>query len=150
MNEALINNWNDRVKNNDLVYFLGDFALGNPKDLVLILNRLKGNIILIRGSHEKTALHRLCRDRFKEIHSLLEINPGGIPITLCHYCMKTWSKSHYNAYHLFAHIHGNLKSEGKSWDVGVDNNDFKPVSLDEIIKIMNKLPDNFNLVKKHG
>jgi calcineurin-like phosphoesterase family protein len=28
MNEALIDNWNKKVTKQDIVYFLGDFALG--------------------------------------------------------------------------------------------------------------------------
>jgi hypothetical protein len=37
---------------------------------------------------------------------------------------------------------------GKQWDVGVDNNDFYPVSLPQLKEIMKTREDNFNLVKK--
>jgi calcineurin-like phosphoesterase family protein len=61
--------------------------------------------------------------------------------------MRTWEKSHYNSWHLFGHSHGKLPSFGKSFDIGVDTNDFYPYSFDEVKKIMDKLPDNFNLVR---
>ncbi|MHA1402035.1 MAG: hypothetical protein ACTSQE_16930 [Candidatus Heimdallarchaeaceae archaeon] len=44
--------------------------------------------------------------------------------------------------------HGNLPPIGKSWDVGVDNNQYYPISLDEIVEIMKKRPDNPNLIEK--
>ena len=62
--------------------------------------------------------------------------------------MRVWHKSHFNSWNLYAHSHGKLQPEGKQWDVGVDNNKFHPVSINEIIRIMDNRPDNFNLVKK--
>ena len=52
MNETLINNWNKIVKKNDIVYHLGDFFLGSKFDLKEIVNKLNGQIYLIRGNHE--------------------------------------------------------------------------------------------------
>ena len=46
--------------------------------------------------------------------------------------------------------HGRLDPIGKSWDIGVDNNNFYPISFDKVSKIMEDRPDNPNLVKhKH-
>ena len=58
-------------------------------------------------------------------------------------------KSHFNSFHLFGHSHGTLEAIGKSWDVGVDKNDFKPISWLQIKEIMNKRPDNFNFIKRN-
>jgi hypothetical protein len=35
---------------------------------------------------------------------------------------------------------------GKQWDAGVDNNNYFPLSLDQIIEIMKNREDKFNLV----
>jgi calcineurin-like phosphoesterase family protein len=48
---------------------------------------------------------------------------------------------------LYGHSHGKLPPIGKSWDIGVDNNDFSPISFKEMEKIMEERPDNPNLVK---
>jgi calcineurin-like phosphoesterase family protein len=61
--------------------------------------------------------------------------------------MRVWPRSHYNSWHLFGHSHGKLEPVGKSWDVGVDKNNFIPLSLTQIEKIMEKRPDNPNFVK---
>lgn len=50
MNKKLIFNWNQRVKQEDEVYFLGDFCFkGNYKTW---REKLNGNIIFVRGNHD--------------------------------------------------------------------------------------------------
>jgi calcineurin-like phosphoesterase family protein len=140
MDEILINNWNSKVSNEDLVYHLGDFCMGDPNKY---LDRLNGTISFIRGSHDKKI--KYCK-KIKEINDMKTINIDGNVIILCHYCLKTWPRSHYNTIHLFGHSHGHLKEEGKSLDVGVDSHNFSPLSLNEVITIMKNKPDNFNFV----
>jgi len=143
MNAALIENWNSIVRPKDTVYHLGDFGFG---DIGEILKQLNGKTFLIEGSHDAAAL--TYKDHFKTITPMLELSYQKQHIVLCHYCMRVWSRSHYNSWHLFGHSHGKLEPVGKSWDVGVDNNDFKPLSFDHVRAIMEDRPDNFNLVKK--
>ena len=50
--EMLIDNWNKVVKDDDLVYFLGDFGFGNDKELEEIGRRLKGHKTIIIGNHD--------------------------------------------------------------------------------------------------
>ena len=50
--ENLIENWNSRVTNKDIVYHLGDFGFGQKDKLQDIFNRLKGRKRLIRGNHD--------------------------------------------------------------------------------------------------
>ena len=68
-------------------------------------------------------------------------------ITLCHYAMRVWNKSHFDAWHLYGHSHACLGSVGKSLDVGVDNHDFFPWSFDEVKDYMVAQPHNFNWVR---
>jgi calcineurin-like phosphoesterase family protein len=143
MNKVLIKNWNKRVGKREIIYHLGDFGFGKIED---ILNRLNGQIILIQGSHEKSAF--IHKDRFKEIVPLKEILYQKQAIVLCHYAMRVWPKSHYNSWHLFGHSHGTLEPIGKSWDVGVDNNNFTPLSFNEIKEIMDKRENNPNFLKR--
>lgn len=52
MNEALIANWNSVVPKGGLVFHLGDFAWGGFTKWKEIVNRLNGNIVLIKGNHK--------------------------------------------------------------------------------------------------
>lgn len=52
MNEILIKNWNETVSKNDVIIHLGDVALGSKDLLEMIIPRLNGKKILIKGNHD--------------------------------------------------------------------------------------------------
>jgi len=145
MNKTLITNWNAKVSAGDLIYILGDFGFGDLKNIIKSLHGFK---VLIIGSHDRTTLKH--KSFFVKTVPLLELTYEGMDITLCHYCMRTWPKSHYNKFHLFGHSHGRLEPIGKSHDVGVDNNNFFPLSFDEIAEIMKDRPDNPGYTRIRG
>lgn len=51
MNNEMINNWNNIVKKDDIVYHLGDFTIDSD-DLKNLVNKLNGEIYFIRGNHD--------------------------------------------------------------------------------------------------
>lgn len=53
MNKRLIQNWNNKVENNDTVYFLGDFSFANVDKTKDICNQLNGYKIIIKGNHDR-------------------------------------------------------------------------------------------------
>ena len=137
MNEALVANWNRAVGPEDTIYHLGDFARRRHE---YFLRRLHGRKHLINGSHDE-ALKRL-GEYFEEATPLKQINIQGQQIVLCHYALRVWPGSHYGSWLLYGHSHGNLPPIGKSWDVGVDVNNFRPLSLGEVRAIMLSRPEN--------
>lgn len=143
MNEAMIERWNEKIKRNDRVYHLGDFALTHKEKLESILDRLNGKIYLIAGNHESSAIQ--LRNKFewiKEYHELKVPDPDGQGgyqrIMLFHYAMRTWRGEGRGNWSLYGHSHGNLPDlEDKlSFDVGVDAHDFYPLSYEEVKAIM--------------
>ena len=60
-------------------------------------------------------------------------------IVLCHYALRVWDRSHHGAWHLYGHSHGNLPSQGRSFDVGVDCHGFRPLGLDAVAQKMRAL-----------
>lgn len=48
MNKKLIENWNNIIEEDDIVYFLGDFSFANVEQTKDIYNQLKGIKILIK------------------------------------------------------------------------------------------------------
>lgn len=145
MNEALIENWNNRVQDNDEVYHLGDVALCSPNKLRKILARLKGKIYLIKGNHDLSA--EACQDRFEWIKDYYELEvddsngyKGKQLLVLFHYAMRVWQASHYGSYHLYGHSHGELPDipDSLSFDVGVDCHNYAPINYDEVKHIMSK------------
>lgn len=144
MNDALIERWNAKVSKSDLVYHLGDFALKcTAQDAEGILDRLNGQIILIRGNHETVADQ--VKHRFAAVKDYDEIgvkdndaHGGKRRITLLHYAMRVWNASHHGSWHLYGHSHGSLSDDphSLSFDVGVDCWGFAPLSYQEVKGVM--------------
>jgi len=148
MNEELISRHNSVVGKDDTVVIAGDFYFGNDvKKAYEFKNKLNGNIIILRGSHDRWMLKGNGKSYFRHMW-FKHIDDQFIVV--CHYAMRVWQASHYNSWHLYGHSHGKLDKlgdYGKCMDVGVDTNDFYPYSFEEIKEIMAKKPNNPNLVK---
>jgi calcineurin-like phosphoesterase family protein len=155
MDETIISNWNKVVGENDLVYHLGDFAFGPREDntgkifFENLFNRLNGLIVLIKGNHDSLAWkNRGCF--YASYDSYHEIRINGQDITLCHYAMKIWNKSHRGAWHLYGHSHESLPDDKQSlsFDVGVDCHNYTPINFERVKDIMSK--KNFKPIDHHG
>ena len=142
MNDILIRNFNERVKKNDIVYILGDIAHRTPViEVNNFISRLNGKKILCKGNHDK----RYDSSLFEGIYDFLEISVHGVNISLMHYPMMSWPKSRHGSIHLHGHIHSkgdyNLQQKEDGilrYDVGVDANNFYPVSITEIKEFFEK------------
>lgn len=134
MNERLVENWNAVVRKGDRVYHLGDFALGRPEAAKQILDRLLGQIYLIRGNHDNAATHKVCAGRFIWIRDYEFLTYSEQGMALCHYAFKTWNKAHYGSWNLHGHSHGSLKIDPNACqlDVGVDCNNWTPINFETI------------------
>lgn len=147
MDDTLIANWNQVVGPNDLVYHLGDFSYGDEHFVADILAELNGNIVFNWGNHDKplrrykeTYWRRDRDSRIDFVGGMAEIEVQAQQITLCHYAMRVWNKSHYGAWHLYGHSHGSLPDDpnSRSFDVGVDCHNYRPISFEEVDEIMMK------------
>jgi calcineurin-like phosphoesterase family protein len=51
--------------------------------------------------------------------------------------MLSWNKSFYGSYHTYGHSHGKLKNHpwDTAYEVGVDVNDYRPISYFELMMI---------------
>ena len=52
MNREMIKTWNSIIKDDDEVYYLGDFSFGSKKRIGFFINQLKGKIYFIKGNHD--------------------------------------------------------------------------------------------------
>jgi calcineurin-like phosphoesterase family protein len=159
MNEALIANWNARVKPNDTVWHLGDFAFLSPAKTEAILERLNGKKRLILGNHDRILeqtphLHTYFESIDKK--RVIDIPDMGVgkynrqQITLNHTPELTWESGHHGAWMLHGHCHGTTFHPwgGKIQDVGVDapGMNYAPISYEELKVLM--APRAFS--KHHG
>ena len=137
MEIEMISRWNSRVTQQDTVYILGDFVMDKKDKLKSILNRLNGTIRLVRGNHDKI-IKGAAVNLFDWVKDYYELkSPCGTKIVLSHYPFEVWNRSHHGSWHLHGHSHGTLDFKDiKRLDVGVDEHDFYPISIDEVAEIM--------------
>ena len=152
MDEAMISNWNERVKPNDITYIVGDFAWGTAFDYGAYARALNGKKFLIKGNHDYSNVLKDLDGVFHDVRDMYKLKHDGEMIVMCHYPMYHWDRSHFNSFHCHGHSHGMLRptydKTGKILDVGVDTNDFYPYHVDEVIEIMRAKPNNKNYLTK--
>jgi calcineurin-like phosphoesterase family protein len=137
MDEALIARWNAVVSPRDTIYHLGDFCHHGMWQAGDYLDRLNGEIHLVAGNHDVELLAKYAW-RFASVSMIAEIAIEGQVIVLCHYPMREWNGCYRGTWHLFGHVHGRMEQAGlgHSMDVGVDNNAYRPVSFEEIARVL--------------
>lgn len=140
MDEVLMTNWNDRVKPCDTIYHLGDF--GERTDLTQYLN---GNKIFVYGNYERDEKSTIEKKWFDEV-SKKPIVLTEEKLVLCHEPLtaKKYVKKNEDAdFAVFGHIHGRQKVKEFGIDCGVDANNYRPISLDEVKFLKNAVEKGF-------
>jgi calcineurin-like phosphoesterase family protein len=139
MNRNLIDNWNEVVTDNDNVFVLGDFIFTeNPQQISRILKQLKGTKILILGNHDTHFNPFVYVEHgFQSVHTFLQVEfYNGEIFNLVHDPAIATASIDVNPHRwLVGHVHTVFKHiEKRIINVGVDVNNFTPVSEEEIIK----------------
>ena len=105
---------------------------------------LTGRKYLILGNHDIKNLRQGFMNRFELVTQQMTIRVGGQNIVLNHNPFLCYEGSYRDVWQLFGHVHsGPLSHTGLDhprlkmlfplqYDVGVDNNDFRPVSFAEV------------------
>lgn len=133
MNLGLIEKWNARVGKRDDVWHLGDFCF--TKDPWEYRKQLNGRIHLILGNHDWRRISLLETTQvFESVQESKYLKYNGMRFWLSHYAHRTWPKSGKGAFHLYGHSHGDLPNYNRSMDVGVDANNYQPISIDEVVE----------------
>ena len=165
MNKEMIANWNHVVPQDGLVFHLGDFAWGGYPLWKSIREQLNGEIILIKGNHDIKNLTPQAVGLFKHVAQQMRIEIEGRKIWLNHFPLLCYSGTYrdFNGleYNLFGHVHlSNYKERNTGrdcdrcfqmlfptqYDVGVDFNNFTPISWHEVNeKVQKQIEEKNNL-----
>ena len=147
----LIRRWNEKVPEDGIVFHLGDVGFGNPQTINEILNQLNGTIYLVIGNHDWRSIVKNHSWRFREMTQQINMKIGKQHIILNHYPMLCFAGAWRGidaTWQLFGHVHTSPYTDDgldqqrlkmlftTQYDVGVDNNDFTPVSYNEVKQII--------------
>ena len=151
MNNVLIHNLNVCVKPDDKLYILGDISHHiSPEESNALIRRIHGKKYLLLGNHDVTGDPEVCQydmNLFQWVGSYLKINAYHLNLIMMHYPMLTWPKVMAGSVMLHGHIHAgpayneaNQKAGIRRYDVGVDANNYYPVSIEQIRSWAEKTP----------
>jgi calcineurin-like phosphoesterase family protein len=143
MDEALIQNYNSVVQNDDKVWFLGDLFFCDSVRAREILFRLNGRKHLILGNHDKMIRNQKpVQDMFEKIYpDLHQEHIDGTLVVMCHYPLLSWNKAFHGSYMLHGHCHNSIPFDNqfRRLDVGVDAHNYFPISWEDIKRKMKKV-----------
>lgn len=120
--------------------------------IMCIKNGFSCHVSQIKGGYSSRSGHCLCiTDRTTKRIPTTEDKIQVEDVSGEHFwCIKTENQNFMmrrgSTHMIIGNSHGKLEPIGKQWDIGVDNNNFYPISFEELKQIMDKRPDNPNLV----
>ena len=169
MDQALIDNWNSVVPEDGIVVHCGDFTLMHYSERRLneigedayneeiianyqkLLSKFNGKILLIRGNHDIIPLVTKPTGKLIAAVDKATILVDGVEIYADHYPSTAFNGD----YQVFGHIHTradglaygldgevNDKIKKNQYDVGVDQNNYRPISYWELCEIFLKRANN--------
>jgi calcineurin-like phosphoesterase family protein len=117
MHEALIAEWNSKVKPDDVIFHLGDFSFSGKEKTENIISQLNGEIVWVLGNHDNKVFQSIKCNK----HHYLEVSFDGTKVCMMHYSLSCWNRAAHGSVMLHGHTHGNYQGEGRIVDVGYDN-----------------------------
>lgn len=156
MREILILRHNTVVSDSkgNLTIHVGDmfWASMDVEEALYILSRLNGRHAFMYGNHDELIeKHAELRSKFDWVVGKNKAGGAEVirwnkhKITLNHFAQRVWEGSHKGHWHLYGHSHSALPGLGKSFDIGVDGNNFYPWSLEQIEKRMETLQQHHTI-----
>ena len=156
MHEALINNWNNTIKKDDIIYNLGDLSFGSFEQTKEFVTQLNGKHQIIIGNHDKIKdikklniyenIYEYGTEIWIKDESVTTKKSNGYQhLILSHYPILSWNRQHYGSIHLHAHSHQSLvNNEKTNWyynrkvlDVGCNGTNYTPLSYTEVKELLN-------------
>ncbi len=152
MDAELARRWRERVMPDDVVWVLGDVAMGRIADSLVKVAELPGEKHLVAGNHDRCweghRDHARWLDRYRdagfvEIVSRAEIDLGdGVVLPACHFPYRgdSTDEERYESYRpvddgrelLHGHVHERWQVDGRQINVGVDVWDYAPVAAETL------------------
>jgi calcineurin-like phosphoesterase family protein len=152
MNEAIITNHNKLVQPDDTWICVGDFNFSTPHESKLLLARMNGFKVLVRGNHDQ----RGSANKFDICVDEMTLRIATKLVTVKHYPLRWADGTHLEEiaqkerdgvapprylhfypedlgqYHIHGHTHSTEQFTENQIHVGVDAWDYKPVSISTI------------------
>lgn len=125
MDEALLHNWNSVVRDQDIVYHLGDVSMGNDG----ILHSLRGRKRLVLGNHDNGKNQTLLTV-FEKIMMWRHFKEFGV--VLSHVPIHPGSLNEKIPRNVHGHIHDKTIDDNRYRNVSVEQINYTPINIEEL------------------
>lgn len=131
--DMILENWNRYIQPGDIVFHLGDLALGKKEDTEALVPLLNGKLYLMRGNHDR---------RGKAFYDMLGITLVPDPLQMIYSKNLRLIFSHRpilllepGVLNLHGHIHNNPAPElsPRHINLSIEVRDYRPWRLSEIL-----------------
>jgi len=145
MDEWLIEKWNSKVTDKDLVIDLGDFMFKlDPSKVLSIVDRLNFDILVLLPGNHGLEYNSILKQRTNvlvvedtDILNVIvndkDLKGGRCSIVACHYPIYEVPGQYRGAFHVYGHTHKELNMTPNSLHVGIDTTDHAPLRYEEVI-----------------
>jgi len=157
MNDELVYWINGYVGQDDILIHLGDWSFGGFESIKAFRDRIVcKNVHLVLGNHDRHIQRNKdnVQSLFSSVHEYLYLEvkrPGRskkeamdrFTFVCMHYPIASWNNMNNGVIHLHGHVHLPIHlrvADGKAMDVGVEGNCMAPISMEDVLKIMDKQP----------
>lgn len=163
MNDTIVNGINSTVGPDDILICMGDFAFNGVDNVTVFRNRINcKNLFIIVGNHDHHIVQNTnnVQELFNEVWddiTFLNIKyphlNKSVNFVLSHYPIASWPNMNQGWYHVHGHVHLPKKKvlgRGKSLDVYIERNEYKPYDVLDIDKMLSVRPiKSLRLPKDH-
>lgn len=129
MDEFMMASWNDRVKEDDLIYHLGDVTWRHT--WLPNLDKLNGTKRLILGNHDSG---KKCAPYFQKIQLFRRFSEFGFMVS--HMPINKTERREPISVH--GHTHGRDVDDPMNINISVEKTNYAPIHLDELIFMLPK------------
>ena len=145
MNNTIIERWNEVVKDEDIVYHLGDVMLGNIDDGIRTISKLNGIIKVAIGNHDtENRINKFNNlTNFNSIQFGYRLKYGKKTFILTHYPTLTGNFDNSKTYSIHGHTHSpHIFCEyDMMYNVCCDAHNCRPIAWEDILQDIQKHKD---------
>ena len=137
MDKQLIDNWNSTVGKEDIVYHLGDFALGNIEVIKKYREQLNGKIFLVQGNHDGYSMRKYYEAGFDKVYDKPIIYQDFF--ILSHQPQPLFMTESMSYANIYGHVHNNPQFIDYTYNtfcVSCERINYKPILIDNIVDKM--------------
>jgi len=143
MEQTLINNYNQKVGCDDIVWLVGDIV-GDIESALRVFPRLNGKKNYVIGNHDRKWIRESqVQSFFNNIYESTVEMIENVPVSISHYPLYEWYKSKYGGVLIHGHMHDEyidlpFYKNFCAYDVSIEKNNYEPVSWYDIVEHFEK------------